>query len=155
VKAAGNDVWGTADAFHFAYRSLTGDGFIVARVRSLQNTSTSAKAGVMIRDALQPGAANAYMLVSQGKGTDFQRRPTTGAATLNQVGTLDKAPYWLKLERIGNVFNAYQSADGVTWTIAGSDTIVMGPTVYIGVAAVSHNVMATTTGVFDFVSGSW
>jgi len=155
VKAAGNDVWGTADAFQFAYRSLTGDGFIVARVKSLQNTSTSAKAGVMIRDTLQPASANAYMLVTQGKGTDFQRRQTAGAATLNQVGTLNKAPYWVKLERIGDVFNAYQSADGATWTMVGTDTIVMGPTVYIGVAAVSHNVMATTTGVFDFVSGSW
>jgi hypothetical protein len=39
--------------------------------------------------------------------------------------------------------------------MVGTDTIVMGPTVYIGLAAVSHNVMATTTGVFDFVSGSW
>jgi len=95
------------------------------------------------------------MLVTQGKGTDFQRRQTAGAATLNQVGTLNKAPYWVKLERIGDVFNAYQSADGATWTMVGTDTIVMGPTVYIGLAAVSHNVLATTTGVFDFVSGSW
>jgi hypothetical protein len=31
----------------------------------------------------------------------------------------------------------------------------MGPTVNIGLAAVSHNLMATTTGAFDGVSGSW
>jgi phosphatidylserine/phosphatidylglycerophosphate/cardiolipin synthase-like enzyme len=155
VKGAGNDVWGTADAFHYAYRTLTGDGFIVARLRSLQNTSTSAKGGVMIRETLQPGAANAFMLVTQGKGTDFQRRQATGAATVNQVGTVNKAPYWVKLERIGDTFNAYQSADGATWTLVGTDTIVMGQTVYIGLAAVSHNLMATTTGAFDFVSGNW
>jgi len=155
VKAAGNDVWGTADAFHYAYRTLTGDGFIVARLRSLQNTSTSAKGGVMIRETLQPDSPNAYMQVMQGKGTAFQRRQTPAGTTLNQPGTLDKAPYWVKLERIGNTFNAYQSADGVSWIQVGTDTIVMGPTVYIGVAAVSHNVMATTTAAFDFVSGSW
>jgi regulation of enolase protein 1 (concanavalin A-like superfamily) len=155
VKAAGNDVWGTADAFHYAYRTLTGDGFIVARLRSIQNTSTSAKGGVMIRETLQPDSPNAYMQVMQGKGTAFQRRQTPAAVTLNQPGTLNKAPYWVKLERIGNTFNAYQSADGVSWVLVGTDTIVMGPTVYIGVAAVSHNVMATTTAAFDFVSGSW
>jgi hypothetical protein len=91
----------------------------------------------------------------QGKGTAFQRRQTTNAATVNQPGTLDKAPYWVKLERIGHTFNAYQSADGVSWTLVGTDTIVMGPTVYIGVAAVSHNLMATTTAAFDSVSGNW
>jgi regulation of enolase protein 1 (concanavalin A-like superfamily) len=155
VKAAGNDVYGAADAFHFVYRPLTGDGVIVARVKSLQNTSTSAKAGVMIRDTLEAASANAFMVVMQGKGTAFQRRQSSGATTLNQAGTLNKAPYWVKLERIGNVFNAYQSADGVTWTLVGTDTIAMAPTVYVGVAAVSHNVLATTVGVFDFVSGSW
>ena len=155
VKGAGNDVWGAADAFHYAYRSLTGDGFIVARVRSLQNTSSWAKAGVMVRDTLLPGSANAYMMVAQGKGTGFQARQTAGAATLNQVGTLNKAPFWVKLERIGDTFRAYQSVDGAAWALIATDTIVMGPTVYIGLAAVSHNVMATTTGAFDFVSGSW
>ncbi|MCU1382881.1 MAG: hypothetical protein JWL71_1578 [Acidobacteria bacterium] len=155
VKGAGNDVWGTADAFDFASRPLTGDGFIIARVRSLQNTSTSAKAGVMIRETLAPGSANAFMLVTQGKGTDFQRRQATGGSTVNLVGGTGTAPYWVKLERIGDTFNAYQSTDGATWTLVGSDTIAMGPTVYIGLAAVSHNVMATTTANFDFVSGSW
>src|SRR6185295_3064091 len=155
LKAAGSDVWGAADAFHYAYRPLNGDGFIVARLKSLQNTSTSAKAGVMIRETLTPGSANAFMLVTQGKGTDFQRRLTSGAATVNQVGTLDKPPYWVKLERIGDTFNAYQSPDGTTWTLVGSDTIPMAASIYIGLAAVSHTVMATTIGVFDSVSGSW
>jgi hypothetical protein len=95
------------------------------------------------------------MLVTPGKGTNFQRRLATGGTTANTVGTLNKAPFWVKLERIGDTFNAYQSVDGTTWTLVGSDTIVMGPTVYIGLGAVSHNVMATTSAAFDFVSGSW
>jgi phosphatidylserine/phosphatidylglycerophosphate/cardiolipin synthase-like enzyme len=155
VTGAGADVWGTADAFHFASRALTGDGFIVARVRSLQNTSTSAKAGVMIRESMAPGAANAFMLVTAGKGTDFQRRESTGGSTVNLVGGTGKAPYWVKLERVGNTFNAYQSADGASWTLVGSDTIPMAATVYIGLATSSHTTMATTTAAFDFVSGSW
>jgi hypothetical protein len=61
----------------------------------------------------------------------------------------------VKLERIGNVFNAYQSADGMTWTLVGSETIPMATAVYVGLAVVSHSVMATSAGAFDFVSGSW
>jgi regulation of enolase protein 1 (concanavalin A-like superfamily) len=155
VKGAGNDVWGTADAFQYAYRVLNGDGFMFARLKSLQNTSSSAKAGVMIRESLAPGSANAFMLVTQGKGTDFQRRQATGAVTVNQVGTLAKAPLWVGLQRYGDTFYAYQSADGATWTLIGTDTIPMGTSVYIGLAATSHNLLATTVGAFDSVWGSW
>src|SRR5207244_10005717 len=64
VRGAGADVWGSVDAMHFTYRTLSGDGWIAARVRSLQNTSSSAKAGVMIRETLAPNAVNAFMLVT-------------------------------------------------------------------------------------------
>lgn len=92
VKAAGNDIWGTADAFHYVYRAVTGDGLIAARVRSLANTSASAKGGVMIRETLDAGAANAFVPVTPTKGTMFQRRTAAGAASVSTAGTLTKAP---------------------------------------------------------------
>ena len=76
---AGADVWGTADAFHYAYRTLDGDGTIVARVASIQNVHAWTKAGVMIGNSLSPSAAQAFMLVasSAAKGVPFQRRRRT------------------------------------------------------------------------------
>ena len=67
---AGADVWGTADAFHYAYRALDGDGSIVARVTSIEAVHAWTKAGVMIRNSLSPSAAQAFMLVasSSAKG---------------------------------------------------------------------------------------
>src|SRR5262249_44574214 len=56
LAGAGADIGGTSDAFRFAYQTLTGDGAILARVASQDNTNSSAKAGVMIRGGL---AANA------------------------------------------------------------------------------------------------
>ena len=78
---AGADVWGTADAFHYAYRTLDGDGTIVARVASIQNVNAWTKAGVMIRNSLSPSAAQGFMLVaaSAAKGVPFQRRRPTAA----------------------------------------------------------------------------
>ena len=62
VQGAGADIWGTADAFQFVYQPLTGDGQIVARVASVQNTAPWAEAGVMIRDTLTPGSRHAALL---------------------------------------------------------------------------------------------
>ncbi len=39
VAGSGSDIWGTADAFQFNCQEMTGDGAIVARVVSVQNTS--------------------------------------------------------------------------------------------------------------------
>src|SRR5262249_4631925 len=61
VKGSGADIWGSADTFRYAYFALPGDGSIVARVATVQNVNVWTKAGVMIRDSLDPGAANASM----------------------------------------------------------------------------------------------
>jgi hypothetical protein len=44
VKGAGADIWGTANAFHYAYKAMTGDGVAIARVATVQNTNAWTKA---------------------------------------------------------------------------------------------------------------
>jgi hypothetical protein len=51
VSGGGADIFGTADQFHFASESFTGDGTLTAQVTSVQNTDAVAKAGVMFRDS--------------------------------------------------------------------------------------------------------
>jgi subtilisin family serine protease len=153
VTGAGADVWGTADAFHYAYTTLTGDGSIVARVASVQmNVNPWVKAGVMVRQSLTPGSAHAFMLMSAARGAAFQRRRVAQELTVGNAGTLTAAPRWVKLQRTGQQFTAYESADGVTWTFVGTDTIAMGSTVYVGLAVTSHTIGAAATGTFDNVT---
>ena len=93
------------------------------------------------------------MLVTQGKGSDFQRRQSTGVATVNQIATpTAHAAWWVKLERIGSTFNAYASPDGVAWTLVGSDTIAMGANVFVGLAMSSHTTTTAAQATFDNVS---
>lgn len=153
ISGAGADIWGTADAFQYAYESMTGDGVIIARVASVSNTSSWAKAGVMIRETLDASSRQALMLVSYSKGLAFQRRAATGGTSVSTAGALVAAPYWVKLERIGNTFNAYASADGATWTLVGTDSIPMAPTVYVGLAVSSHVAGTLATATFDGVRG--
>ena len=77
VTGSGVDIWGTADQFHYAYRTLTGDGTIVARVTSIQYVSPWVKAGVMIRGRSPQGRHTRSCGLS-GEGVAFQRRPPPG-----------------------------------------------------------------------------
>jgi hypothetical protein len=152
VKGSGADIWGTADAFHYAYTTLNGDGTIIARVSSIQQgVNNWVKAGVMIRASLAAGSPQALMLASASKGMAFQRRAVANDVSVSTAGTMSAAPRWVKLQRNGNLFSAYESADGVNWTLVGTDTIAMGATVYIGLAVTSHTTGAAATCTFDNV----
>ena len=162
----GTDIWGNADDFAFVYKSLTGDGSIVARVVSLgTGTNTWAKGGVMIRADLTPGATDAYMVMSAGagNGASFQYRLTVngGCVNLDAAAALP-VPYWVKLTRTGSTFTGYVSADGKTWAQQGTpQTITMTNPVDIGICVCAHQAGEYRTMQFDSitttgsVSGNW
>ena len=147
IVAGGTDIWGTADQFQFMYQPMSGDGEVVARVASLVRTHNWAKAGVMIRESLAADSAHAMMTISANNGYAFQRRPSRGALSLNTSGGSGRPPGWVRLVRRGDLFEAYRSADGRTWTLVGSDTIPMADAVYVGIAVTSHSTTATTAVV--------
>jgi regulation of enolase protein 1 (concanavalin A-like superfamily) len=154
VAASGADIWGTADQFHYVYQPLSGDGTIVARVSSIQNTHQWVKAGVMIRGSLAATSAQATMLVTPGgtKGLAFQRRVNDGGLSTSTSAGGGTAPAWVRLVRTGNVISASRSQDGVTWTFVGSDSFAMGQTVYVGIALSSHDNTVVATATFDNIS---
>jgi phosphatidylserine/phosphatidylglycerophosphate/cardiolipin synthase-like enzyme/regulation of enolase protein 1 (concanavalin A-like superfamily) len=152
VRGAGADVWGTADAFHFAHRALSGDGTITARVASISGSNVWTKMGVMIRASTAANAAHAFMLVSTGKGLAFQRRRSTGATSLHTSGGSGTAPRWVRLVRTANTITAYVSSTGSSWTRVGSDTFSMASSAIVGLAASSHTTAALARATFDNVT---
>jgi hypothetical protein len=151
ISGAGDDIWGTSDAFHFVHRTLTGDGSITARVAALQNIHHWAKAGVMMRETLAADARHAMMIVSPERGLAFQRRVNTGGESAHTPGPAGAAPYWVRLVRAGHTFSAYTSVNGVSWTLVGSDTIVMAPTIHVGLPITSHRNGTPATATIDSV----
>lgn len=152
VKGSGSDIWNTSDGFQYAYQTLAGDGEIIARVASIQNTNSWAKAGVMIRESLASNSKNAFMLVSAASGSLFQYRSTTGGNTGSAPVGSGSAPYWVRLVRSGNTFTGYKSTNGTSWTLVSSTNITMVNNVYLGLAVTSHNNGVLCTAVFDSVS---
>ncbi len=153
MTASGTDIWSTADEFHFAYKELSGAVAIIAKVESLENTDPFAKAGVMIRNTLEPDSANVAMLVTPENGVRFQFRNNAGMVTDRNFAEGVTAPQWVKLERtVGGLVRASYSADGSTWTQVGMGAISMKMPMYIGLALTSHNVDATCEAKFSNVS---
>jgi hypothetical protein len=139
VAGAGADVWGTADAFHFVYKTLLGDGELIARVGSIQHVDDWSKAGLMVRASLAPNAAYAFMLASASKGMAFQYRKAAGASATNVAGVRSVPPMWVKITRVGNIVTGYESANGSTWHRLASVPLALGATVQIGFAVTSHD----------------
>ena len=156
MTGSGTDIWVEADEFHYAYKTLNGVGSIVAKVESIDNTNAWAKAGVMIRESLDPGSVHASMVVTPGNGVSFQRRPMTDAASTSENSATGEevAPYWVKIERdLAGNFSAYHSTNGSTWQKQGaSENIQMSSLVYIGLAVTSHDAALTCQAVFTNVT---
>jgi regulation of enolase protein 1 (concanavalin A-like superfamily) len=151
MTAGGEDIWGTADRFHLAYKQLSGAGSITAKVLSVSNTDPWAKAGVMIRESLEPGSPHATIVVTPENGVSFQRRTAMNAVSEQTQQADITAPQWVRLSRSGNTFTGEYSANGNTWTTLGSVDIAMLSEVYIGLCLTSHNVGATCTAEFSNV----
>ncbi len=154
MTASGEDIWGTSDELHFAYKQLSGPGSIIARIESIDRTHDRAKAGVMIRDTLDPNSAHAMMVVTPGaNGISFELRAAASEnASRLQEKTGITPPQWVKMELdAGGVARAYSSVDGSTWTDLGWQPISMEAPVYIGLALTAHNVNATCEATFSNV----
>lgn len=162
VSSAGTDIWNNSDQFRFVYKTLAGNGSITARVDSLTRSDPWTKAGVMIRDSLEPGAKHASMVVTPDNSCSLQYRSAAAgaAASTDWSGAAVTAPYWVRITRTGYNFKAESSPDGKTWTTLGTEqNLTMGATVYVGLCVTSHNATAYSTAEFSNVTtsgtGNW
>lgn len=154
VAGAGAEMWGANDSCHFSYLALTGDGAVIAKVESVQNTNLSAKAGVMMRTSLEQGAPRAWMAVTNRIQAEqnMQNLAVYGGNNYgNKVLPIASSTpsYWLKLERIGNVITGYISPDGTNWaaTDVGRLDGPLPDTIYAGlvVASLVNGTLNTST----------
>ena len=156
VTGAGVDIWGTSDNFQYCYRSMTGDGTVIARVNSMTFSSgtanISAKAGIMLRESTAIGSKHVDLVMTPStNGLWMQYRAATDgtSASAGQVASA-RLPQWVKLVRAGSSFTGYYSSNGTTWTQIGSPaTVSMNQTIKVGLAVTSHDNHQTCTSVMD------
>jgi hypothetical protein len=124
ISGSGEDIFNAEDQCYFVGRNIAGDIQITAKVNELPRADNGeAKAGIMIRESLDPGARNVMFWVSPTNGARFQYRRDPGGGTLRGFEikpTELKAPLWIQVTRRGAFVVASTSKDGVTFTDLGT-----------------------------------
>jgi regulation of enolase protein 1 (concanavalin A-like superfamily) len=136
IRGSG-DIVGTADAFRYVLQTLDGNGTITARV-STPAIREYTKAGLMIRESLSPQSRHVFAGIISGKTSFIENRPQPFASTAVEFGRSNSP--WLRLERKGDTFSAYTSADGDRWEPIGKPfNLRMAPRIFVGFAVSSGN----------------
>src|SRR4029453_3978164 len=118
LPAAGANLWAKRDEFHYAWRRLSGDFILQARVEFVgQGRDPHRKAGLLVRSTLDDDSPYADA-VTHGDGlTSLQYRRTKSAIT-EQVVSEAKGADFLQLERRGNVFTMSVARFGELLTVS-------------------------------------
>ena len=150
IDAGDGDFWAETDRGHMIYKQASGDGAIIAKLENYDHVQGFSMAGVMIRESLEDGSKFATMMMMSDPGPIVRDRIATSGAVnqkpYNKTG--EKAPYWVKLERNGNTFSGSISPDGINYTLIRTVNVSMNKTIYVGLAATSHNNLAS--GIYSF-----
>jgi hypothetical protein len=147
LRGSGEDIEGKEDGCYFLNQPLAGDFQITVRMLSKPTgDSAQAKAALMLRESLDPGARCFCLCITQAYGLKFQRRSIanedTDSAGAIPPGTL-KLPLLLRLTRRGNTVTPEYSRDnGQSFQPAGEPFRFepsLAKTLYAGLAITSHH----------------
>jgi regulation of enolase protein 1 (concanavalin A-like superfamily) len=172
ISGSGADIQGINDGMRFVGTPMTGDYSITAKIMGKpapgpNDTSTWIKAGVMIRDSLNPGAVMANMFLSSGNGINYEQRrayrihdqtvdQNASFGGANPVADGDvKVPVWLRLTRKGDNIEGGYSTDGTTFTNVDPPNGTypnLSPFTYAGLAVTAHQEGALGIAKFDATS---
>lgn len=137
VKGAGTSL---SNAFNYTFQKMAGNSAVVVKVENMSETAGGC--GIMVRQSLAPGAAywNIHLNGAGGVGRHWQ----------------PKAPWWMKMERVGNRIFGYHSHDGVNWTnlLCFYEPANYTDSLFYGFYAISNNVSALNTATFSNVAFS-
>lgn len=162
VIGSGHDIWGNADGFRFVYTlPISGDFEVAVRIVSFERVDKWAKAGLIARQSLQPGAQNALSTAAAGVddeplGVQLTWREQTDGETqeLNYWELGGPSGFndgeWVRLTRQGDDFAVSWSEDGEEWADDyATVTIPMDDPILVGLAVTSCDENLLCQAVFE------
>jgi len=137
ITSHASGLGGTSDNIPFIYKSLSGDGQIIARVNTV-STNYNFAGGIMIRTSLAANSAFVFLNSLDTRGVFDIFRTTDGANTGYHAVTTLAMPMWLKLLRESNTITAFYSTDSITWTTYRTFALTLPSTIYVGLSATGN-----------------
>ncbi len=151
LSASGGDIRGRRDGFHFLHLPMEGDGHVVALLRGIDSDDEFAKAGIMIRESLDPDARYAMIAGTPGHSASLLRRTETGGFSYDTTDWGAPHPLWVALQRSGDEIRTYYSRNGTSWRQFDTLHLDLAESTYIGLAVSSSGNAGTATATFESV----
>ncbi len=153
LTAAGTGLGGQSDHSNFASRAIKGDFALTARL--IDRRGPVNLTGLMVRESIDENARMVALTLGEvgGRQARFRTRSQAGTGASTQLGNdYTWIPAWFRLQRVGDVFTALQSSDGIEWFEAGKSSVALPATVLVGLAAGSGGAKDIGAVTFDNVS---
>jgi hypothetical protein len=152
IAGGGENMWGTADGFHFVWRRMSGDVSLAADIKILGTGGNAHKKAVLlIRQSLDADAAYADAALHGDGLTSLQYREVKGGPT-REIQSNVKSPARLRLEKEGDyVFMSVARAGEALRSAGGSFRIKLSEPYYIGLGVCAHDNHAIEKAVFSNV----
>jgi len=151
LAAAGANMWGARDEFHFVWTRVTGDFILQTRVHLVgKGVDPHRKAGLMVRSTTEADAPYVDGVVHGDGLTSLQFRRTKGAATEERPSPLKSADV-LQLERRGGTYVLSAAKFGEPFVDTEISDVNLGDEVLVGLVLCSHNADVTERALFSNV----
>ncbi|MFP5230164.1 MAG: TolB family protein [Acidobacteriota bacterium] len=157
LTAAGANLWGTADAFHFLWKKVSGDVTLTADLSFPETAgehSPHRKAILIVRQSLDASSPYADAALHGAGLTALQFRRETGAITEDIELTTTSAPRRLRIEKRGDTFTMYVASEpgGPLHPVGASVQLPLQGPFYVGLGVCSHDPGRTEKAVFSHVT---
>src|SRR6266853_1702627 len=154
VGGSGENMWSTADAFHFVWKKVAGDVTVAADISFLSKGGNEhRKAVLMVRQSLEADSAYADVALHGNGMTALQYRDEKGAATheiqANETEANIAGPKRLRIEKRGNFVYLFLGDGGKELHYSGASMRVpLQGTYYVGIGVCSHDKDVVEKAVF-------
>ena len=152
VSGGGEDMWYDRDAFHIVWTQVSGDVSLAADVAwTGEDGNPHRKAGVILRQSLDPDAAYADVVVHGDGLTALQYRETQGGPT-REIRSNVTAPQRVRIEKEGDyVYMSVAGDDGTLRPAGGSFRLELRDPYYAGLVVTAHDDEALEQAAFSNV----
>jgi hypothetical protein len=153
IAGSGENMWLGKDAFHFAWKKVSGDVALTADIAFLgKGVNEHRKAVLMIRQSLDADSPYADVALHGSGLTSLQYRDEKAAAT-HEIQANVSARRWLRIVKRGAYFSMWlPDENGEFHPAGGSTRIALKEPFYVGIGVCSHDANVIEKAVFSNVN---
>jgi regulation of enolase protein 1 (concanavalin A-like superfamily) len=153
ITGSGANIWGKQDQFQYVWREMTGNFTVMATLRFTGQGSEHRKAGIMVRQSLDAGAAYADTVIHGNGMPGLQWRSKPGEETNTFDFPFDSpGTFTVKLVRSGvKIYLYLAKGNAEIKEIAHTEVSFRDP-VLVGLVVCSHQADGSDTVIFSDVS---